>query len=583
MPAPLANVRLLGPEREQYLQKVRQTLGDLRAALTRIGLQGAEDEAFRNSIRQLDDLFLLVIVGEFNSGKSAFVNALLGRKVLEEGVTPTTAKIQVLRGKDAAASGLAVDEGVLQLTADAPMLEDLTLVDTPGTNAIDREHEALTRHFIPRADLVLFVTSADRPFTESERAFLAGIRDWGKKVLMVVNKVDILETPEDRERVRAFVAESFRTLLGETPEIFLVSAKQALRAKQSEDEAGLAASGFAAMEEHIRSTLDEQERFRLKLLNPLGVGLRLSDAAARTIDARLEVLEGDIRSVEEIQGQLAVYEKDMEAGFALRMSDIDLILHQFEARGHDFFDEMIRMGRVFDLLNKAKVRENFERVVVARAPQQIEDKVHDIIDWLVTSDLQQWRAIRERLEQRRSEHSSDIVDKLSGGFEYDRTRLLDTVGKSAQDTLKNYDKAREAARMAESVQGAVANAALLEVGAVGLGAAVSLAASSSVADFTGIAAAGLMAVVGLFVLPHKRGQAKKELREKISTLRRQLEEAVEGQFRKEIQRSRSRIEETIAPYTRFVRGERDHLQDRRQELETLATQARALRSRLGGR
>ena len=397
----------------------------------------------------------------------------------------------------------------------------------------------------------------------------------------MVNKVAILETDEDRERVRAFVADSFRTLLGEAPEVFLLSAKRAFRAKQDADEAALAASGFAAMEEHIRSTLDERERFRLKLLNPLGVGLRLSDAAARTIDARLEVLEGDIRSVDEIHGQLAVYEQDMQSGFDLRMSDIDLILHQFEARGQDFFDEMIRMGRVFDLLNKSKVREEFERVVVGRAPQQIEEKVHDIIDWLVTSDLQQWRVIRERLEQRRSEHSSDIVEKLSGGFEYDRTRLLDTVGKSAQDTLKNYDKAREAARMAESVQGAVANAALLEVGAVGLGAAVSLAATSSVADFTGIAAAGVMAVVGLFVLPHRRSQAKKELREKISTLRRQLEEAVEGQFRKEIQRSRGRIEETIAPYTRFVRGERDHLQERRQELETLTVQARALRSRLG--
>ncbi len=137
--------------------------------------------------------------------------------------------------------------------------------------------------------------------------------------------------------------------------------------------------------------------------------------------------------------------------------------------------------------------------------------------------------------------------------------------------------------MAESVQSAVTNAALLEVGAVGLGAAVSLAATSSVADFTGIAAAGVLAVVGLFVLPHRRGQAKKELRQKITTLREQLEEAVEDQFRKEIARSRERIEETIAPYTRFVRGERDNLKQRREELGLLVTAAQALRNRLGDR
>jgi len=577
----IADRRLLGPEREQFLQKVRKTLGDLRVALGKVGLKADEDEAFRNSIHQLDDLFLLVVVGEFNSGKSAFVNTLLGRKTLEEGVTPTTSKIQVLRGSAAPDDSSA--DGILQITADAPLLEDLTLVDTPGTNAIDREHEALTQHFIPRADLVLFVTSADRPFTESERAFLSGIRDWGKKIVMAVNKVDILETEEERERVRKFVTESFTNLLGEEPKVFLLSARQAFRAKESGDEQALAASGFPAIEDYVRSTLDEQERFRLKLLNPLGVGLRLAEAASATIDARLEVLEGDIESVEQITSQLNVYDKDMQDGFELRMSDIDLILHQFEARGHDFFDEMIRVGRVFDLLNKQKVRADFEKIVVGRAPQQIEEKVHDIIDWVVTSDLQQWRVIRERLEQRRSDHSSEIADKLSGGFEYDRTRLLDTVGRSAQETLKNYDRAREASRMAESVQGAVTNAALLEVGAVGLGAAVSLAATSSVADFTGIAAAGTMAVVGLFVLPHRRNKAKKELREKITALREQLEVAVESQFRKEIARSRGRIEETIAPYTRFVRGERDNLKERREELRTLVTAAQALRNRLGDR
>ena len=70
-------------------------------------------------------------------------------------------------------------------------------MDTPGTNAVLREHEALTRDFVPRADLVLFVTSADRPYTESERAFLEALREWGKKVVVVLNKADLLETPED--------------------------------------------------------------------------------------------------------------------------------------------------------------------------------------------------------------------------------------------------------------------------------------------------------------------------------------------------------------------------------------------------
>ncbi len=75
---------------------------------------------------------------------------------------------------------------------------DINIVDTPGTNAIHREHEAITREFVPRSDMVLFVTSADRPFTESERAFLQGIREWGKKIVVVLNKIDILEYARGR-------------------------------------------------------------------------------------------------------------------------------------------------------------------------------------------------------------------------------------------------------------------------------------------------------------------------------------------------------------------------------------------------
>jgi hypothetical protein len=117
-----------------------------------------------------------VVVGEFNAGKSAVINALLGDRILDEGVTPTTSRIGLLRHGPAVfreAKGASLEI----VTAPVEVLRELNIVDTPGTNAVLREHEALTREFVPRADLVLFVTSADRPFTESERAFLETIRD----------------------------------------------------------------------------------------------------------------------------------------------------------------------------------------------------------------------------------------------------------------------------------------------------------------------------------------------------------------------------------------------------------------------
>ncbi len=124
-------------------------------------------------------------------------------------------------------------------------------MDTPGTNAIIREHEELTQHFVPRADLVLFITSVDRPFTESERTFMHQIRDWGKKVVLILNKIDLLQDEDELQEVEAFIRENTKILLNITPEIFPVSARLALRAKSGEPNLWLD-SHFEALEEYIK-------------------------------------------------------------------------------------------------------------------------------------------------------------------------------------------------------------------------------------------------------------------------------------------------------------------------------------------
>src|SRR6185295_16438344 len=130
-----------------------------------------------------------------------------GSRVVEEGVTPTTAQINVLQYAEGVERRV-VGPALHVITAPAPILREIHIVDTPGTNAVIREHEAITAEFVPRSDMVLFVTSADRPFTETERAFLEQVRGWGKKVVVVINKIDILESERQVEEVRSFVAES---------------------------------------------------------------------------------------------------------------------------------------------------------------------------------------------------------------------------------------------------------------------------------------------------------------------------------------------------------------------------------------
>lgn len=571
--------RILTDGQDELLREERKVLARLRTALTRLEAAPEHQHALERSIEQLDELFLLVIVGEFNAGKSAFINALLGASVVEEGVTPTTSQINILqfgeRGQRHDAS-----TGIRTVTAPVPLLREIRIVDTPGTNAILREHEAITRDFVPRSDLVIFVTSADRPFTETERAFMEQVRGWGKKIVVVINKIDILETPRDVDDVRRFVADGARALLGVGPEVFAVSARDALRAKQG-DPARWAGSGFEPLEQYIRRTLDASGRVHLKLLNPIGVATAVADRHATIVRDRLALLKDDFATLEDVERQLTVYQQDLARDFEFRMSDIDAIFLAMETRGHEYYDDVMRIGRVMDLLNRSRVQQGFEHQVVADAPQEIERKVAELVDWLVESDLRQWQAVTRHLAARRQQHKGRIVGGDDPGhFHSDRNRLLESVRREAQRVVDTYDRRREARELADAARNAVATAAAVGAGALGLGTIVSIAATTAAADVTGILMASVMAAIGFFVIPAKRQRAKEQMRRKVADVRQRLAGALRDQFAKEIARSVNRIREAVAPYSRFVRAEGDNLKATEQELREILEQLATLRQRL---
>ncbi len=571
--------RVLTDELQGQLNTGRQLLAELRDALTRFGADSVDQVALNSSIRQLDEFFLLIVVGEFNAGKSAFINALAGQRVLQEGVTPTTAQIHVLKyGEE---TGTAVDDtGLRVVTAPAELLRDIHIVDTPGTNAIIREHEQLTAEFVPRADLVLFVTSADRPFSETERAFLEAIRGWGKKVIIVVNKIDIFDRDEELDEVLAFVRNSSQRLLGMAPEVFPVSARQALRAKQG-DPAQWAQSRFEALERFISTTLDEGSRFRLKLANPLGVGQALAHKYAAIADERLLLLKDDVALLTDIDRQLALYREDLAKGFELRMTAVEKVLLDMEARGHTYFEDTLRLGRVIDLFNRTRVQKEFEDRVITDAPRQVERRVTELIDWLTDQDFRQWQAVTSSLTERTRSYGSRVMGAPDiGTFHSDRAHLIESVGGEAQRVVDTYDKQREAAAIADHARSAVTAAAAAGGAAVGLGTLVTLAASTAAADVTGILMASVVAALGFLVIPAKRRKAKREMQHKISDLRARLASALRTEFERAQEQSFLRIQQAVDPYSRFVRAEQSRWSETGSTLTTLRDKANSFRDRL---
>ena len=543
-------------------------------------------EALDQAKEQLVDIFMLVIVGEFNAGKSAFINALIGADVMPEGVTPTTSVINLLRFGETSAETMLPD-GIIQRTWPAQFLEEITIVDTPGTNAIIREHEALTQKFVPRSDLVLFVTSADRPFTESEREFMSQIREWGKKIIVIINKVDLLRDDTSRDQVVTFVKENIERLLQFVPEVFPVSALLAQQAKALGERNPVErdrlwdSSRFGALEEYIVETLDEEGRLRLKLVNPLGIAEHLAARYQQATNDRLLVLADDLTTIQNIERQLTLYREDMNRQFAYHLTRIENIIHRMNARGDEFFEETIRIGRIFDLLKTDRIQAEFERKVVGDTERAIDTSIDELIDWMVEQDLRVWEAINEYIDRRRlNKYADELIGEVGGQFRYDRRSMLESVSKRAQEEVDRYDADEHARELSMSVRNAVAAVGIVEAGAVGLGAIVVAAASTAAVDITGILAASALAGIGLFVLPAKRRSARTNFRKRSLELEERLMNVMREQFAHELQRSVTRIEDAIAPYTRFVRSSQEILTATNEELTSLRDELRSLRHRI---
>ena len=584
--------QVLTAEQGQILQKERQLLGDLQVCLARLDAPDSDLGLIRNALAQLEELFLVVVVGEFNAGKSAVINALLGQEYLAEGVVPTTSELVLIRHSDAAEQP-GVDSGMAVRRLPVPWLQEVNLVDTPGTNAVIRQHQELTEHFVPRSDLVLFVTSADRPFSESERAFLQQIRDWGKKIVIVVNKIELLTTEAEQQEVLEFVRRNAHELLGVAPAIFAVSARLALEAKNS-GESTEATEGsrtssssslwqrsrFEPLEQYILDFLDAGERVRLQLSNPVGIAAALIANYQEVIRQRQALLKGDFQALDAIDQQLAAYQNDMRRDFRYQSDRVDNVLYEMAERGDRFFDENLRITRVVELVNSERLRGEFERRVLADSSRAVERHVDELIDWLIERDYRQWQAVMEFIERRSLQHTDQMIGQVRGEFDFNRQNLLKSIGRSAQEVVDSYDREAEALKLAKDVQRAIIQTAAVEAGAIGLGAILVVILNTTFLDVTGVLGASALAALGLYVLPYRRQKVKAQLRARIGDLRRRLDTAITQQFESELTASVQRIREAVAPYTRFVRVEREKLETLAADLQRAESEWAGLRRRV---
>jgi small GTP-binding protein len=312
-------------EKKTDVTSALQALGSVAEGL---GAKTLRERIARDLVRKLEeDRFHLVVVGEFNHGKTTFVNALLGRTVLPTGVTPTTAAIHHLKFSDVpeatvvyssgkreplpfdevpkfAVGGGRGDDGAvdfLEVGYPAELLrERILLVDTPGVNDLSLQRADITYSYIPRADAVLFLLDAGQILKESERVFLEDklLKASRDKIVFVITKWDLL-TPSEQEEALKYAKDQLAKLVRD-PIVFPVSAEIALNGDAAK-------SGMGELLAHLTRFLAE-ERGRILLDNALGEGLNVVTLLGKGVQARRRAVE---MKTEELDRRIAMLEQDL--------------------------------------------------------------------------------------------------------------------------------------------------------------------------------------------------------------------------------------------------------------------------------
>ena len=556
----------------------RRLVLHVRDALARADGSRADLERLAALVHQMDELFLLVVVGEYNTGKSTFINSLLGDEVFAMGDLPTTRVISILRYGDPGPPE-ALSPHLLVYRYPLDVLHDLEIVDTPGTNSIERMEEDITRGFVPRADLVLFVTSLLQPLTASELDFLGHIREWGKKVVFVVNGADRRNSDDQLDRVREYLTREIQARLGgPPPTLYFVSALRALRAKLAAKHAGatdprsdgapVAAVAsdprdeYAALERYLLETLRETERIRLKLLSPLGVLRHLLDGNVDTLERRLVVVDEDGRVFRSIREQLAAYTAEMRADSERYHLGLRDVLHEVERRGRAWFERTIRVGNFNLLRNKDAVENRFRAEVVADAARDIEAVVHQMVDWTVRRNLKLWTTVFAELDAHsaRLRESGALSSRADTEFLYNREELFARIRVPVERRLEDFHPDQEAQRIVDSVREAMTAALGVNVFALGLGAVLVTAFTTAALDVTGVLAATLFAVAGWLIIPARRRKLMQQFEARIAKLSADLTALLAASFAEQLARYEQQLLEVVQPYERFLETERSKVE-----------------------
>ena len=619
---------VIGEQGERLLNKEREILDDIVNFVETSAPELEEIKLLLDARKGLDELFLIVIVGEFNAGKSSVINAVLGDKFLAEGILPTTNEITVLRYGESK-QRVQSEDGFYNQDIPVDLLKQVSIVDTPGTNVILKRQQRLTEEFVPRADLVLFVLSADRPMTESEVKFLSYIKKWGKKVVFVLNKCDLLETDEDRNEVTKFVRDNAKRLLGvDNAPVIPVAARNALRLKKANASMKeYAETGFPAFEEYVNSYLGGSssnnksgenrsgEALRLKLATPLNVSELLLSASKQILDAEMSVAETEVAAASGVDEQMNAYKETMVKDASEQVNFVRANVNGAVKRANALVDETLRLENALDLIttyivgadyselddldvasnssgdsadaasggegNRKKRKKKYSKFVKAyqstvlgSADQELKKTVKEFSKWLKRNNDARLSSYLKAVSSR----GFDTTVTASGIKEFleSSEKGAPKINSAAIAVADNFDNEAAAYKLDEEMRSAVYGSLGSSAGALVSAFVLSGFLSSMSEDILAYLLAAAVGYVGILSLPLKRQECKAKIQRAAGALVEDVERELLKELAEEIDATSDRVDQLVAPWEAAARVERARVQKCLEVQEKYATEVENL-------
>jgi small GTP-binding protein len=534
-------------------------LTEIASSIGEIGDSAQEDRRRLLDVAQdlRDMFFLVVVIGEFNAGKSSFVNALLQDDLLPTGITPTTEMIEVIKYGDINDRRPEIrDDSTRIWTHPNTGAPGVALVDTPGTGSVFQKHEKTAKAFLHRSDLVIFVLSAKRALAETERLYLELARDYGKKIILVVNQVDLLQ-PTEQAEVKRFVERQLSDLLDLRPLIFMASAREA-RNNKSNGVLG-EAGGFDGIRAHLRGVFSEAPLAQQKLTAQLDMAERLVKRYLDNAQGSANLVMADTNKVRDVQSELERQSDGLDVQLKAARADMDLVFDGLRQRGGAFIDTNMSIRRIGRGINRDALQAEFREVVIGRALRDINESSGDYVNALIDNSRLYWRSVIDRLNQLHDLLEQELTGLDAGIYTEQREALQEAI-RIAETELKTYSSGKVLEDLQTTFEGNLGGFMTWGLTAV-VGLVISIIALVTPGPLIGVGAAALALPALILGAPLALGggyaayryyrkvsaDTKRNLTTKIDELQKTFHESLDGLTRKERGRLTQYGKQVLAP------------------------------------